>query len=290
MKKNILYIINPISGGKSKLNFPLIADRFMDKSRYSAKYLFSNAVGHAHQLALEHLQSEIDIIVAVGGDGTINEIASALLNSEKAMGIIPCGSGNGLARALKIPLSHESAVKRLNNFRFSKIDSGTFNGKSFFNMAGIGFDAHISKRFADDLTRGLKGYVKTTFTEIGQYTSQNYKIKIDGKDYEREAFMISIANSSQFGNNAHVSPFASVTDGLLDVCVIKPFPMYHLPVMGYHMFSKTAHKSKYVEIIQGKNIEILREEDGAIHLDGEPQLMGKQLDIKIIPLSLTLLT
>ncbi len=262
----------------------------MDKSGFSAKYLFSNSVGHAHQLALEHLDSEIDIIVAVGGDGTINEIASALINSKKAMGIIPCGSGNGLARALKIPIKHESAVKRLNNLRFTTIDSGSFNGKYFFNMAGIGFDAHISKRFADDLTRGLKGYVKTTFTEIGQYQSQNYKIKIDGKDYEREAFMISIANSSQFGNNAHVSPFASVTDGLLDVCVIKPFPLYHLPVMGYHMFSKTAHKSKYVEIIQGENIEIFREEDGAIHLDGEPQLMGKHLDIKIIPLSLTLLT
>lgn len=290
MKKNILFIINPISGGKSKINFPVLADRYLDKTKFSPIYLFSNSIGHAHQLVLENIENDTDIVVAVGGDGTINEIASAVVGSNKSMGIIPCGSGNGLARALGIPLNNHQALSKLNNFNFSKIDSGLFNNKYFFNMAGIGFDAHISKRFADDVTRGLKGYFRTTFTEIGQYRSESYIINIDGRQYEREAFMISIANSSQFGNNAHISPFASVSDGLLDVCIIKPFPLYHLPVMGYHMFTKTAHRSRFVEIIQGRHIEITREREGAVHLDGEPQLMGAKLTIQVRPLSLNILT
>ena len=290
MKKNILFIINPISGGKSKINFPVLADHYLDKTKVSPIYLFSNSIGHAHQLALESIENDTDVVVAVGGDGTINEIASAVMGSNKSMGIIPCGSGNGLARALGIPLNNHQALSRLNNFNFSKIDSGLFNNKYFFNMAGIGFDAHISKRFADDATRGLKGYIRTTFTEIGQYRSESYIINIDGRQYEREAFMISIANSSQFGNNAHISPFASVSDGLLDVCIIKPFPLYHLPVMGYRMFSKTAHRSRFVEIIQGRHIEINREREGAVHLDGEPQLMGAKLTIQVRPLSLNILT
>lgn len=288
MKKSILFIINPIAGGKSKLHFPQLAARQLDRQKFEPRFIFTEGVNHAYRLASENL-GHTDVMVAVGGDGTINEVASALVNTGKEMGIIPCGSGNGLARALGLSLKNEPAIARLNGLNLSMIDSGNFNGKHFFNMAGIGFDAHISKRFADDATRGLKGYVRTTFTEIARYRSQTYKIWIDGRLYEREAFMISIANSSQFGNNAHVSPFASVRDGLLDVCIIKPFPLYHFPVMGYHMFSKTAHRSRYVEIIRGKEIRIVRQQDGAIHLDGEPQEMSGELLIHVEPLSLNIL-
>ncbi len=289
MKKSILFVINPISGGKTKLDFPRLADKYLDKSIFQANYAFTEKVGHAHEIALEALKRDMDIIVAVGGDGTINEVASAIVNSGKTMGIIPYGSGNGLARSLAIPLKSKQAIIRLNRLETNVIDSGVLNGKNFFNMAGMGFDAHISTRFAEDKTRGLQGYVRTTLTEIWQYKSQQYQIEIDGISYEREAFMVSIANSSQFGNNAHVSPFASVKDGLLDVCIIKPFPLYHFPLMGYHLFSKTAHKSKYVEIIKGKEIRIVRETAGAVHLDGEPQYMSSELEIHIKPLSLAIL-
>lgn len=290
MKKNILFIVNPIAGGKSKTDFPELAASCLDATKFEARYLFSKNVGHAYELSAAALAQDVDIVVAVGGDGTINEVASALLGTGKSMGIIPCGSGNGLARALGIPLKNSKAVARLNSLQAFRIDSGLFNGKNFFNMAGIGFDAQISMRFAEDATRGLKGYVKTTFSEIAQYRPEQYVIEIDNRLYEREAFMISIANSSQFGNNAHVSPFASLNDGLLDVCIIKPFPLYHFPVMGYHMFSKTAHKSKFVEIVRGKKIRIIREKEGAIHLDGEPQIMGTEINIEIKPLSLSVLT
>jgi len=263
LKKNALFIINPIAGGKSKLEFPKLAETFLNKDLLHATYRFTERPGHAFELAAA--AEEFDIIIAVGGDGTINEIASALEGTDKIMGIIPCGSGNGLARSLKLPLKHGQAVARLNRLHTTRIDSGAFNDRKFFNMAGIGFDAHISKRFAEDVTRGLRGYVRTTFNEISRYRSQLYRIESDGQVYEREAFMISIANSSQFGNNAHVSPFASVSDGLLDVCIIKPFPLYHFPVMGYHMFSKTAHKSNFVEIIKVKDMKLILKTEGANH-------------------------
>jgi YegS/Rv2252/BmrU family lipid kinase len=287
LKKSILFIINPISGGKSKLDFPEQVGNYLDKSHFNVDFVFTEGVGHAQQIAREN--SETEIMVAVGGDGTINEIASVLEGTGKWMGIIPCGSGNGLARAMGIPLKDTDAILRLNNLNTTLIDSGILNNRKFFNMAGVGFDAHISKRFAEHTGRGVSGYFQTAFREISNYQSQNYVLQIDGKSYDRNAFMISIANSSQYGNNAHISPFASVRDGLLDVCIIRPFPLYLFPVMGYRMFNKTTHKSKFVEIIRGRDIRILRENGGAVHVDGEPQLMEAELNISIKPLSLAVL-
>ena len=289
MKKSITFLINPISGGKTKLNFPDLAAKWIDPRKFSPTYVFTEGPGHAHEMAIEMVKGDTDILVAVGGDGTINEIASAIDGSGKTMGIIPYGSGNGLARSLGIPLNDKLAVQRLNKLNVNQIDSGTFNGRNFFNMAGIGFDAHISAVFAHNVKRGLGGYVKTAITEISNYQSQHYLLEIDGKRIARDAFMISIANSSQFGNNAHISPFASLKDGLLDVCITKPFPLYQFPILGYRMFSRSTHKSKYVEIIKGKEIRIVREGNGAIHLDGEPCDMASELEINIKPLSLSVL-
>ncbi|MEJ7691364.1 diacylglycerol kinase family protein [Daejeonella sp.] len=289
MKKNIIFLINPISGGKSKLNFAAMAAKFLDGSIFDAKYVFTDGPGHAREMAIELVKGNADILVAVGGDGTINEVASGIQGSGKVMGIIPHGSGNGLARSLGISLNDRFAVETLNKLNVNQIDTGIFNGKNFFNMAGIGFDAHISAIFANNVTRGLSGYVKTAINEISNYQCQHYTLEIDGKRIARDAFMISIANSSQFGNNAHISPFASLKDGLLDVVITKPFPLYQFPVLGFQMFSRSTHRSKYVEIIKGKDIRIIREGLGAIHLDGEPYEMASELQININPLSLSVL-
>ncbi len=286
LKKNILFVINPVSGGKDKTNFPKFASQYINTDQFDPEFIFSEAVGHAHEIAKEAINRGIDVVVSVGGDGTMNEIASAMEGSGKPMGIIPYGSGNGLGRTLGIPMDHKKAISRLNDLNITTIDSGEFNGKKFFNMAGMGFDATISARFAQDKTRGLQGYVRTTFQEIASYKPQGYKIEVDGQLYEREAFMLSIANSSQFGNNAHIAPQASVFDGVLDVCIIKPFPLYLFPVLGFRMFNNTADKSSYVEIIKGKSIRIVREKTGPIHLDGEPFEMDREIKIDVKPLSL----
>ena len=289
MKKSILFVINPISGGKNKNDFPNLAGKYLDSNKFQSNYTLTEKVGHASEITKQALKRGIDIVVAVGGDGTINEVASALEGTGILMGIIPCGSGNGLARSLGIPLSKKRAVLRLNDLRTDIIDTGLLNNRKFFNVAGMGFDAHISTCFAKNSTRSWQGYVKTTFNEIFQYKPQQYRIQIDGILYEREAFMVSIANSSQFGNNAYISPLASTKDGLLDVCIIRPFPMRKIPLIGYQMLRKLTHKSRYIEIIRGKEINIFRDNAAAVHLDGEPLMMKSEINIVIKPLSLSLI-
>jgi YegS/Rv2252/BmrU family lipid kinase len=285
LKRKALFIINPISGGKKKDGVPDLIDQNIDKAVFDATIVFSDGVSHARIIALEAV-GKYDIIVAVGGDGTVNEIASAIVGSDTALGIVPYGSGNGLARFLGVPMNPNQAIQALVKGRVESIDSGTVNGQPFFNMAGMGFDAHISEVFSHGKKRGFISYIKSSIEEISRYGEQQYHLEIDGKVYERNAFMLSIANSSQYGNDAHISPNASVQDGLLDVCLIRKFPLWRFPEMGIRMLTKTSESTSYVEIIRGKHINVTRQSEGPIHLDGEPQVMGTAIHINIVPDSL----
>ncbi|PRY49174.1 YegS/Rv2252/BmrU family lipid kinase [Arcticibacter pallidicorallinus] len=289
MKKNILFIINPISGGKNKRDFPLMAKAHLDMRKYNSEFIYTNYPRHAYDLAQKAVKENIDVVVAVGGDGTINEVGSAIMGTDTKMGIVPCGSGNGLARALGIPLSWKKAVMRLNEFRSRRIDTGILNEFRFFNMAGLGFDAHISNEFAALKGRGLTGYVKKAFSEVLNYKPGQYTLEIDGKTLEREAFMISFANSSQYGNDAHIAPKALLDDGILDICIIKPFPLYLFISMGLRMFAKTSEQSKYVEIIKGESVRIESVTNSLVHIDGEAKMIEKEICISIDPLSLCVL-
>lgn len=262
---------------------PGFITKYLDHSLFEYETIYSTGVKHARDVAREKA-ALYDIIIAVGGDGTINEVASAIAGTDTVLGVIPYGSGNGLSRFLGIPMNAERAIKLLNTGRTLTIDAGKMNGRWFFNMAGMGFDAHISHVFANgSKKRGFISYFKSSLKEIANYKAQTYKIAIDGVQYEREAFMLSLANSSQYGNNAHVSPTASVEDGLLDVCIIKPFPLYRFLEMGLRMFTKTAGSSKFVEIIKGKHIQITRSGPGPIHLDGEPREADIDLTADVFP-------
>ncbi|MGZ3872652.1 MAG: diacylglycerol/lipid kinase family protein [Mucilaginibacter sp.] len=285
MKRKALFIINPISGGKKKDGVPELIDKHLDTELFDAVTVFSDGVSHARQIAKEAVD-KFDLIVAVGGDGTVNEVASAIVGSNTTLGIVPFGSGNGLARFLHIPMDTPKAIKMLGLGNVVTIDSALLNGQPFFNMAGMGFDAHISEVFSHTKKRGFFSYLKSSIQEVAKYKPQLYKLEIDGKVYEREAFMLSFANSSQYGNNAHISPHASVQDGLLDVCVIKRFPLWRFVEMGIRMITKTADRTKYVEIIRGKHILVKRGKPGPVHLDGEPQISGTDAEIKLVPHSL----
>lgn len=289
MKRKALFIINPISGGKKKDQVPALIKKILDHSQFEATIVYTEWAMHGGDLAKDAV-GVYDYVIAVGGDGTVNEIASAIVGTNIALGIIPFGSGNGLARFLGIPMDTGKSIETINAERVEVIDSAKLNGQRFFNLAGMGFDAHIAEVFSHDKNRGFWAYIKSSFREISNYKAETYHINIDGTEYVRDAFMLSIANSSQFGNNAHVSPYASVQDGLLDVCIIKQFPLWRFIEMGIRMFAKTADKSKYVEIIRGKNVTIKRSTDGPVHLDGEPQLIGTEVTIKIVPASLRIIT
>lgn len=285
MKRKALFIINPISGGKKKDGVPELIKDTVDAGVMEPVIAFSDGIAHARVIAAEAV-GKFDTVVAVGGDGTVNEVASAIVDTDTSLGIVPFGSGNGLSRFLGIPMDTRDAIKNLASGRTEIIDSARINGQPFFNMAGMGFDAHISEIFSHGKKRGFISYIKSSIKEVVGYQPQNYHLDIDGKKYDYKAFMLSIANSSQYGNNVHISPKASLQDGLLDVCVIKPFPLWRFPEMSMRMLIKATESSKYVEIIRGKQILIKREHTGPIHLDGEPQVAGTGIDINILPKSL----
>jgi len=285
LERKALFIINPISGGKKKDNVPDLIENNLDAATFKATIVYSDGPAHARQIAKE-AGNQFDLIVAVGGDGTVNEVASAMVGTQTVLGIIPFGSGNGLSRFLGISMHAPTAIKALNSDNIQLIDSATMNGYPFFNMAGMGFDAHISEVFSHGKKRGFFTYLISSIREISRYKAVTYNIEIDGKTYEREAFMLSFANSSQYGNNAHISPRASVQDGLLDVCIIKQFPKWRLLEMGIRMFLKKAESTGFLEIIRGKHIKVTRAEAGPVHLDGEPHIMGVDSIIKIVPASI----
>jgi YegS/Rv2252/BmrU family lipid kinase len=280
-KKRILFVINPVSGGKKKTAFNKQVLEVLDLNRFDPTFKVTDHANHAYELAKSAIEEQYDAVIAVGGDGTINEIGSALAGSEVPLGIIPEGSGNGLAYYLGIPMNESAALRRINRFDSVEIDCGKVGDRYFFNMAGIGFDASVSDKFASETFRGPVGYLRTAINVLSKYKPRKYSLKIDGKIYEREAFMVSVANSPQYGNNAYIAPNASINDGLLDVCIVHKFPLYILPMMIFHLFNKTADQSEYVEIIPGKEICIEQEGKAPVHLDGEPMDLGDKIDIKV---------
>lgn len=289
-KTNIIFIINPISGGKDKTKIPGLIDRYLNKDKFNASWRMTAYPGHAAEIAAEAAIKNFEVIVAVGGDGTINEVSTQVMAKNKILGILPFGSGNGLSRYLKIPMNTIKAIQLINEMHIRRIDTASLNGKPYFNMAGMGFDAHISALFAADKKRGLSGYVKTGLKEMLNYKPQTYEITVDGEVFTRTAFVVSIANSSQYGNNTYISPEASIIDGLLDVCIIKAFPLVKLPKLAFQMLTANTHKSNMVEIIRGKDIKIIRAKEAAIHIDGEPFKMGTEIEINILPKSLNIIT
>ena len=289
MQKKILFVINPISGGKKKTAFNKKVLEVLDLQKFHPTFKQTAGPNHAYEIGKQAIADGYDAVVAVGGDGTINELGSALVGSDIPLGIIPEGSGNGLALYLGIPLNETAALRRINRFDVQEVDSGVINGHPFFNIAGLGFDASVSDKFANDQMRGPVGYLRTVVNVLGSYKPCRYHLTIDGAEYDREAFMISVANSPQYGNNAYIAPNASVNDGILDVCIVNKFPLYTLPMMVYHLFNRSVDQSEYVEIIPGKEISIQRTDNGPVHVDGEPLNIEGNLHIQVQPASLKII-
>jgi YegS/Rv2252/BmrU family lipid kinase len=283
LNKKILFIINPVSGINKQRIIRRQINSFLDIKIFDYNIIYTKYPLHATAISKNAVKENYDIVVAVGGDGTVREVAQGLVNSNTKMAIIPTGSGNGFARHLNIPSNNISkAIKIINKQKSIKSDTATVNNNFFINVAGIGFDALVASKFANFGKRGAYPYVKIAFEESLNYKAKNYSISIDKKILNRKAFLLSIANSSQFGNNAYISPKASINDGLLDICILNEFPIHNAPSIALRIFDKTVDKSKYLEIFQGKEINIIQPSlEEAIHLDGDSFNLGKELNIKI---------
>ncbi|OQX98638.1 MAG: hypothetical protein B6I24_04715 [Bacteroidetes bacterium 4572_128] len=280
MRKKILFIINPISGiGKQKIIEKLISEN-LDKSKFSVKIEYTKYRFHAFEIS-EKYKNLLDIIVIVGGDGSVNEVSQSLIFSKTIMGIIPAGSGNGFARHLKIPLNLKKAILLFNNFSLKKVDSVKINDKIFVNVAGIGFDARIAHQFEKLGKRGFYNYVKLTIKEFFYSKNKKFRFKIGKKIFEKNAFMLSFANSSQFGNNVFIAPYAKIDDGFLDICFLKKFPFWEIPKISYMFFSKKIFHSKYWGSFKEKKITFLNDKKIEIHIDGEAQNISKNIELEV---------
>lgn len=284
-KEKIGFIINPNSGRKNQKVSIGSINKYLDRERYSPKYYQTEYRGHANTLAYQAASEGCKTVVAVGGDGTVNEVASALVLLKLPLGIIPIGSGNGLARHLKIPLSLSKAIHVINKKYVEHIDAGKVNETWFFCTCGVGFDAKIGFKFSKINERGLIGYIKTIIQEFNKYNIKKYRFTIDSKKYKRKAFLITIANASQYGNNAFIAPAASTDDGLFDICIVKPFPRWKVPFLALRLMSGSINQSPYYEFISGTSIRFKKpKKKYIIHYDGEPVKFKKEkIQIDIIP-------
>lgn len=285
-KKNITFIVNPISGTKSKDTLPLFIKQLIDDSLYEWEIIETEYAGHAAEIASQCVANHIDICVAVGGDGTVNEVARSLAHSETALGIIPCGSGNGLARHLCLPMDMKQALQVINAGKTDYFDYGIINDQPFFCTCGMGFDAYVSLKFAESGKRGLATYVENVLKEGLTYKPDTYTITDESGLHQYNAFLVACANASQYGNNAYIAPEASMQDGLLDVIIMEPFNIIEAAKVGFDLFAKTLKSNKHIKTFQARSIHISRNEPGAVHFDGDPTKMGTDIDVHIEPLGL----
>ena len=280
-RRKIVFIINPISGSRSKDEIPKLIGSVLDRNLYDGEIKFTEYAGHAAEIAKECVASHVDIVTAVGGDGTVNEVARSLVHTSTALAIIPCGSGNGLARHLCIPLEPKKAIQLINAGKIEALDYGLVNDLPFFCTCGMGFDAFISLKFAEAGKRGPITYVENVLKEGLKYKPETYEVEDETGAKKYKAFLIACANASQYGNNAYIAPKASMTDGLMDVIVMEPFTAFDAPQISIDLFNKTLDNNSKIKAFKAKRIHVHRSAPGAIHYDGDPIMTGTDVDVSI---------
>lgn len=280
-KKKIVFILNPISGTHNKVVIPQMIASRLDKDKFDYQVKLTEYAGHAADIAKQCAKDNIDIVVAVGGDGTVNEVARSLTHTNTALAIIPCGSGNGLARHLCIPIDIKKSIDIINQCNIEELDYGIINDLPFFCTCGMGFDAFISLKFAESGKRGPITYVENVLKEGLKYKPETYEVIDETGAKKYNAFLIACANASQYGNNAYIAPHASMSDGLLDVIIMEPFTAFDAPQISFDMFNKTLDKNSKIKTFKTKSIRIHRNGPGAIHFDGDPIMTSEDIDVRI---------
>lgn len=279
-RRNIMLIINPISGTGSKKGVAQSVTERLGSLGWEVDVRTTGARGDATRLASEAVERGYYGVLACGGDGTVNETARALCGTDVALGILPAGSGNGLARHVGIPVDIDMAIDVIESDNVVASDYGTVNGRPFFCTFGLGFDAAVSHRFARQNHRGLLSYIRSCVTEYVKYRPQTYTVSANGKLLTEKAFLIAVCNASQWGNNAYIAPQASVTDGLLDITIVHSGSPIDAAVMGMDIFTGYINKNTMVRSFRAPAAVIYRNAVGEAHIDGEPMILDNILDIK----------
>jgi diacylglycerol kinase (ATP) len=283
---NILFILNPKSGRTSQLNVPDLLTRYLDANQFTYQLVHTEYAGHATELAQQGARAGYPIIGAIGGDGTVNEVARGLLDTETVLAILPKGSGNGLARHLGIPMNIRHAIGIINENHFTAIDTCTINGHPFFCTAGIGFDGYISSIFANNTKRGLQTYVRLVLQEFAKFKPQQAVLQLNEQQLKTTVFVVAFANATQYGNNAHIAPKADIRDGLLDVCLIRDLDFRKAIHLSLGMLTKRIAAGSSAEYFTTTTINVTSEQNFKFHADGEYVGEASHFNVNINPLSL----
>lgn len=278
MRRNLLFIVNPVSGIGKQQNIEDVLKKGIDSTYIDYNIEYTRHIHHGRELASEAVTKGCyDAIIAVGGDGSVNDVATGMVGSDIALGIIPCGSGNGLARNLKIPLTPIHAVEVLNHYKVAEIDTIQLNDRIVTSIAGIGFDARVARRMHQAKARGLQAYARIIVTDYPTYKEHTFRLNIDGNEIERKAWFISFANSNQFGYNTTIAPQAKLDDGLIDVCVVDRIPLMHLPLTAPLLYLNHFELSQHVEYFKAHEVTIYNNSEKWVNIDGEGERLGEVL-------------
>ncbi len=280
MPRKLLFIVNPNAGKKISDAIIKIIRKEFPQNMYYQIVIWKNKDHFEEISSLLKSEGYTDAI-AVGGDGTVNQVASVIQGTSIRLGIVPIGSGNGLARSLGLSMDIEEVIKQIVEGKNAIMDCGSVNGQAFYCTSGVGFDAHIAWLFAKSKSRGLKTYVKVTIAQLLSYRAKVYTLEFNGRTINRKAFLITVANAGQYGNDFYIAPQAKLDDGLFHVVILKPFNVFSLFSIFIRILRRKAHTSSYIETFTTDELSILREAEDSIHFDGEPQMLGKHLNYSL---------
>jgi len=289
MKTTIQFIINPIAGVAKKERLPELIEQNIDAQKFEWTIVYSHYKHHAKELAKKASQQGINIVCAVGGDGSVHEVGTALIGTPTKLAIIPTGSGNGLARHLKIPLNIEKAIANINRMEVLTMDTVLVNDKPFLNAGGYGFDALIAQKFNKGKKRGFVRYIQIVLREFFRYNPINVSVDVNGQVRTLPVMLCTIANASEFGNGFCVSPKSDITDGKIELFLLKPFRFWSIPLLIFQFFRRKSDRSKFAEIISFEKARINVPKNIA-HYDGEPFGVKNELNVRVVPKSLHILT
>jgi len=279
--EKITAIINPVSGTASKKRIPDLLDQYVPSDKFEKQLFYTEYRGHAFELASRAVKEKADYIIAVGGDGTVNEVARALVESPSILGIMPMGSGNGLARDLAIPMDSRKALEVILERKVRTIDYCKANSRIFFCTCGVGFDASVSERFDRRKRRGPLSYMRSVLTEYMQFKPDTYDIVFENEVLTKKAFLVTCANASQYGNNAYIAPHADMNDGMMDVAILSPFSPLDVGHLVVQMFTKQITKNRKLQYYRSRKLTLKRAKPGFVHIDGEPVYMDKVISLEV---------
>lgn len=284
-KKKVWFVINPISGTSSKDIIPAIISSQLDSTIFDYEIKYTTFKGHGSEIGKEAIRNKVDIVCAVGGDGSVHDIGTTLIGTNTKLAILPVGSGNGLARHLKIPLDIKDAVRCINQNNSILMDTVKMNDAPLLGFGGFGLDALIAKRFNEDNKRGLWVYVKHVMKEFFKYHPINFTIYTNGEIKKISAVMCTVANTSEFGNGFIVSPKSDPTDGKLELVILKPFSFWKIPFVVNNYFKGKLQREALSEVISFETATI--EMNNSLgHYDGEPTVVPNKVIIEVVPKSL----